>query len=599
MLDLVGRYQVQEKIGEGAMADVYRAYDPSIRRPLAIKVLKAEYCQDQEYASRFLREAKAAGALSHPNIVTIYDVGEIDGYPYIAMELLEGEPLNEAMSRQGKLPLQQILAIAAQLADALRYAHALGVVHRDIKPSNIMVGSDGTSIKILDFGIARVNEADGLLDADHLKTQIGQVLGTPRYMSPEQALGREIDGRSDLFSVGVVMYEMITGTKAFAGGSAATLALQITQQDPAPISQVAPECSRGLQFIVNKLLAKRPDRRFVDGAQLADALRREQRVLDTSAAEGGARRYLSLQLRVTLVMAVITAAVLAVAVGVVLVRQDQTMRRMVITSGAAMTSFVATNAALKAVDNATLPPDQRDWLPVQAFVNAASADKNVLGVQVVDSDGVVRGASDPSLVGAPYRAPAGEKTESGAGALQVSSFKSAKGQSGFRFIEPITYAGRSFGKVDVAISKSELESASALTRTLMTMLGVVVLGVVAAATYAVSRLLVQPLGRLKEALNDGAGGDLNFRISHDRTDEFGELFDAFNRFSTSVGERLENVEAIALDQAAASDEPVKSPEPRPRPRKAASKPDAARTAEPEPDNDRTMIDSPFNRDAGA
>jgi eukaryotic-like serine/threonine-protein kinase len=271
MLKLVGRYEVQAAIGEGAMADVYRAYDPGIDRVLAIKVLKAEFRQNRQYAARFLREARAAGALSHPNIVTIYDVGEVDGYPYIAMELLEGRPLDQVMQRE-RLSVESVLAVGTQLGEALNYAHGLGVVHRDIKPSNIMLAPDGRSIKILDFGIARVAEAEG--DAETLKTQIGQVLGTPRYMSPEQALGGALDGRSDLFSAGVVLYELVTGQRAFAGSSAATLALQITQNDPRPIAELAPDCPRGLEFIIGKLLAKKPEKRFATGEELAAALRR-------------------------------------------------------------------------------------------------------------------------------------------------------------------------------------------------------------------------------------------------------------------------------------------------------------------------------------
>ena len=237
-MQVVGRYEILEKIGEGAMADVYRAFDPSIQRVLAIKVLKAEFRQNREYTARFLREAKAAGALSHPNIVTIYDVGEVDAYPYIAMELLDGETLDRAAEREGRLAADRVMDIGLQLALALHYAHQTGVVHRDIKPSNIFLGSDGRTIKILDFGIARVTEADRAAeDAENLKTQFGQVLGTPRYMSPEQALGRELDGRSDLFSAGVLLYELITGRRAFSGATAVTLALQITQIDPHRISK--------------------------------------------------------------------------------------------------------------------------------------------------------------------------------------------------------------------------------------------------------------------------------------------------------------------------------------------------------------------------
>jgi len=538
MLSLIGRYQVQTLIGEGAMADVYRAYDPDINRVLAIKVLKAEFRQNRHYTTRFLREAKAAGALSHPNIVTIYDVGEVDGYPYIAMELLDGEPLDKAAARIGQLPVDDVLAIGAQLGDALSYAHELGVVHRDIKPSNVILAPDGRGVKILDFGIARMAEAD--TEAETLKTQIGQVLGTPRYMSPEQALGGSIDGRSDLFSVGVVLYELITGQRAFAGSSAATLALQITQQDPRPIAELAPECPRGLQFIVGKLLAKKPERRFADGGQLAEAMRREQRaqeVLTEDAEEH--RRYLPLQARLALVMAGITAVVLLLCVGLVLNRQDKAMERMALSSGAAIASFVASNAALTAADNATLPPDQRDWMPVEAFVRAASADANVRQITVVDADGLIRAASDRSRIGQIYETPRGETlVQEGQGGA-VTSARSGKDAGSFRFVRPIIYAGASFGLVDVSVSKAELEAAASLSRWLMVALGLVTLGVVIAVSYAAARQVAGPIRRLRTALADAARGNLDFRISHNRKDEFGELFDGFNRLAASVQDRLE------------------------------------------------------------
>lgn len=538
MLKLVGRYEVQARIGEGAMADVYRAYDPSINRVLAIKVLKAEFRENRHYALRFLREAKAAGALSHPNIVTIYDVGEEDGYPYIAMELLDGEPLDKAAQRIGQFPVEDVMAIGTQLGEALKYAHGVGVVHRDIKPSNIMLAPDGRSIKILDFGIARVAEAD--TEAETLRTQVGQVLGTPRYMSPEQALGGAIDGRSDLFSSGVVLYELITGQRAFGGKSAATLALQITQHDPRPIGDLAPDCPRGLEFIIGKLLAKRPDKRFASGGELAAALRKEQGAYAAAVAETDrGHRNLPLQVRMTLAMAAITAVVLLAAVGLVLNRQDKAMQEMVLTSGTAITSFVASNAALTAADNAGLPPEERDWAPVESFVRAAASDKNVRAITVVDADGLVRASSDAARIGRIYEAPKGEGLVRKTAEATVTSAQLEAGEGAFRFVRPISYAGRSFGLVDVSISKHELEAASALSLWLLIGLSAVVLGVVAAVSYAAARQVAAPIRRLKAAFADAAKGDLDFRISHNRKDEFGELFDGFNRFAGQVQHRLE------------------------------------------------------------
>ena len=556
MLDRVGRYRVEALIGEGAMADVYRAFDPGIHRTLAIKILKPEFRQNREYAGRFLREAKAAGALNHVNIVTIYDVGEVDGYPYIAMELIEGKPLNEVVRERGEMAPSEVVSIGLQLADALRYAHSLGVVHRDIKPSNIMLLKDGRSIKILDFGIARVAESEvSYDDGDALKTQIGQVLGSPRYMSPEQALGRDLDGRSDLFSVGVVLYELVTGKKAFSGVSPATLAIQITQQEPPSLAEIASDAPRGLQFIINKLLAKRPERRFRDGAQLAEALRREQAADAAIQAEAATRRrYLPLQVRTTLLVASITALVLLASITTVLIQQYQAMQKVALTAGSAVATFVANNAALRAVDNATLPPEQRDWLPTQAFVLAAASDPNIRQLTVVDADGIIRGSKTPTLVGQRYQPVQGGETlvQRSDGEIVTRT----PGGSSFRFVRPITYAARPFGMVDVVLDGGVLQAAANLSRLLMLLLGAVVLGSVGLASYIVARSTAAPIRRLKAALTDAATGDLAFRISHHRKDEFGELFDAYNLMSGNLEEQMTAAEHYALEEGAERSAPL-------------------------------------------
>ena len=536
----VGRYELKERIGEGAMAEVWRAHDPSIDRVLAIKLLKPEFQSNPAYTSRFLREAKAAGALAHPSIVTIYDVGEADGRAYIAMELLDGVSLDQALKTEGKLPDERVLAIGGQLAGALSYAHLSGVIHRDIKPSNIMLGRDGRSIKILDFGIARVAEADGAaLGAEQERTQLGQVIGTPRYMSPEQALGQTVDGRSDLFSVGVVLYEMITGKPAFSGVSPATLALQITQKDPEPITTHAPRCAGGLRFIVEKLLAKRPERRFADGAELGRALAREAKAFDAVRAEEAARgRYLPLQLRLTLAMVAVTALALAVGISAVLGAEYKAMERMALSSGSSIAAFVASNAALPAVENAAAPVEERDWTPIQAFISAAAKDQSVRWMTMVDVDGVIRGASDPKALGTRYRAPTREAVVHRAADVTVTDIKLDDGRPGFRFVHPILYAGKRFGLIEVSIGKADLQAAAATSRDWMVALGAVILFVVASLSFVLAKLLERPMRRLKAALRDAAMGDLDFRISHRRHDELGELFDGFNMLAMAMGERL-------------------------------------------------------------
>ncbi len=542
--ETVGRYHVEGRIGEGAMADVYRAFDPQIARPLAIKLLKTEFLPDRQYADRFLREAKAAGALSHPNIVTVYDVGEVDGTPYIVMELLDGHPLDQVL-QAGAIDPVTTLRIAIQLADALAFAHAQRVVHRDIKPSNIIVARDGYSVKLLDFGIARVG--DMLFDSESVRTQVGQVLGTPRYMSPEQALGSEIDGRSDLFSVGAVLYEMLSGRRAFQGNSSVTLAMEIVQRDPEPLASVAPATPGGLQFIVSKLLAKQPAMRFADGRQLAEAMRKELAALTAAGAEATVRpSYLPIQVRLPIILAVTTTLLLIAAIGTVLVRQYDAMQNVALASGNAISSFVASNAALQAVENATLPGAQQDWAQVEAFVRSASDDPTVRSIIVVGADGVVRAATSPTLVGATYAVPHGGKVierRDGTIAFVVDGQAEA---GRFRFLRPIRYAGRTFGQVDVEVSKAPLDAAARLAEILLAALGLVTVGGVALTSYFGARALAQPLRRTTAALREVAGGNLDFRISHQRLDEFGELYDGFNLAASAVQERIHSAEQLAI-----------------------------------------------------
>jgi serine/threonine-protein kinase len=238
-------------------------------------------------------------------------------------------------------------------------------------------------------------------------------------------------------------------------------------------------------------------------------------------------------------MASVTLFVLIVSTGAVLKRQDEALRQMAVTSGSAIATFVASNAALSAAENAALPAGQRDWLPAQAFITSAAADPNIQEITVVDSDGVVRAASRLDRIGRTYRPQAAEPMVRRSAGLTVTAVQAAGETDGFRFVRPIIYAGHDFGQVDVRVSQGPVQSAMARSRILLAGLGLVTLGVVAAASYALARLLADPLRRLKRAINDAAAGDFEFRISHDRNDEFGELFNAFNQLNSEIQERLE------------------------------------------------------------
>jgi serine/threonine-protein kinase len=265
----LGRYEIEKELGRGAMGVVYLGRDPKINRMVAIKTMMLEEGSEgggtKEVKERFFREAESAGTLNHPNIVRIFDAGEENEVAYIAMELLDGQDLTKNTSKDTLLPVEKAVEYTAVVADALDYAHKQGIVHRDIKPANIMLLKDG-SVRVADFGIARITASS--------KTATGTVMGTPSYMSPEQVAGRKVDGRSDLFSLTVALYELLTGEKPFKGGEGiGTLLFQIAN-DPTPdIREIDPKIPAALKAVIDKGLAKNPDERYARGSELAAALR--------------------------------------------------------------------------------------------------------------------------------------------------------------------------------------------------------------------------------------------------------------------------------------------------------------------------------------
>jgi eukaryotic-like serine/threonine-protein kinase len=261
----LGRYEILAELGRGAMGAVFRARDPRIDRIVAIKTIAvagAGAGSLEEYRERFFREAQAAGRLSHPGIVTIFDVGEDQPTltPFIVMEFADGMPLDEFVATAGSLPYDQALDIVQQIAEALNYAHAAGIVHRDIKPANIIVSAEGR-LKIADFGIAKITLTEATLP--------GQIMGTPAYMSPEQINGKAVDGRSDLFSLGVIAYWLLTGVKPFIGDTVTAICVQVAIREPDRASHVNAALSDDCDFVLGRVLAKDPAMRYQRGKDLA------------------------------------------------------------------------------------------------------------------------------------------------------------------------------------------------------------------------------------------------------------------------------------------------------------------------------------------
>jgi len=257
-MDRIGRYKIVRELGRGAMGVVYHAIDPNIGRPVAIKTIHFGDNRKPEeidrMRERLFREARSAGMLSHPGIVTVYDVEQQGDLAYIAMEYVDGPTLDQMLSEPAPLDAERMFSILGQTAVALDYAHSKGIVHRDIKPANIMLSADGTA-KIADFGIAKIAAAENL-------TMTGSIVGTPHYMSPEQVQGQTVDGRSDQFSLAVIGYEMLTGEKPYTGEHLTTVVYKIVAEEPVPPHRLNPSLSTGIENVLRKALAKKPDGRY-------------------------------------------------------------------------------------------------------------------------------------------------------------------------------------------------------------------------------------------------------------------------------------------------------------------------------------------------
>lgn len=277
-----GRYDVVAEIGRGSMGVVYKAHDPQIDRLVALKVLRQDRVSSDDYVKRFVKEATAVGRLSHPGIVTVFDIGQDHGTVYIAMELLEGTPLDE-LFKAGRVGVDQAVTVGRRVAEALHYAHRKGIVHRDIKPANIIC-SDGGEVKVTDFGIAHIDDPDG-----QQMTQAGEILGTPVYMSPEQVTGQPVDGRSDVYSLGVILYELTTGERPFKGKNLGALFNAITGERVRPPNEANPDVPQWLSGVIMKAMAREPGDRYPSGAEVAKAMKVPLQSTATSSVRGKRR----------------------------------------------------------------------------------------------------------------------------------------------------------------------------------------------------------------------------------------------------------------------------------------------------------------------
>jgi eukaryotic-like serine/threonine-protein kinase len=269
----LGRFLLKRKLGQGGMGVVYEAYDEALRRPIALKLLHPSALRSEDARKRLLREARAASAIEHPSVISVFEVSEIAEEVYIAMELVRGRTLGERLQREGTLPAKELIDVFSTVCSALGVAHAKGLVHRDLKPENIMLDQQG-GVRLLDFGLAKPALLDGAPTTSANVTEEGRIIGTPGYMSPEQASGRPVDARSDVFSLGVVLYEMATGVPPFAGATRVETLVSIMRDEPLPPVRRNPRVPPALSRIIERCLQKDVNRRYKDATELGTELGR-------------------------------------------------------------------------------------------------------------------------------------------------------------------------------------------------------------------------------------------------------------------------------------------------------------------------------------
>jgi HAMP domain-containing protein/predicted Ser/Thr protein kinase len=524
----VGRYLIRERLGRGGMATVFKAHDPTINREVAIKFLHASLCADDEYRARFLREARAAGGLSHPNIVVVHDVGEIDGRPYMAMELIDGVSLAEDLEKQKQMPIRDVVVMGMQLARALDYAHGRGIVHRDIKPGNIMRLTGSQTIKVADFGIAHMDDRGEDTDAAQ-HTRIGDVLGTPQYMSPEQANGEKLDGRSDLFSTGIVLYQMLTGRRPFRGDSLVAVATRITTEDPPPINKQRPDVPASLRRVIDRCLAKQPSSRFQTGRELSDALAKVLAELDEIAREKNRPRIVPLRVKWAAMMAAIVAVVMGLTAAVITQRQYAAMMAQVSDYGASLARMIAQQHAAAVLGE--------DWVQVDVGVQEIMKTRNFERVTVIDLGGIVRVSSLPALVGQPYQPEVAERLGNSSDAIATTRYAGAGGSPVLGFEAPITFQDKQVGRVALGVPEEPLTQVARLSIMLMVVLAVVTVLAVAIAMYFVANWFAKPIRLVADSMVEIGKGRFDHRINEQRKDEFGELYVAFDAMAQALQDR--------------------------------------------------------------
>lgn len=521
----LGRYRILNEVGRGATAYVYKAYDPQLDRFLAIKVLRQELALDADYREAFLKEARLAAQLTHPGIVTIFDVGVAENKPYIGMELLEGATLEQVLETQGQINLRTVLAMSLQLARALSYAHKQGVVHRDIKPGNIVVLKDKKTVKLTDFGIAQIDE-----NLSKAGRRSDKVLGTPEYMAPEQVLGHAVESRSDLYSMGVLIYRMLVGLPPFVSDDLGQLFKQIVKNKPPPVYVDEEKVKDDVQDLIRKLLKKQPQKRYKNAAQLSHDIVAIQNKLGGNKATGK-KGFISLRLRWTATMAGVVFISMCIGLAIVYFMQYRALSGITFDYGrtiARMIAFESSEALLL-----------EDSVGLNALVRESTNNEQLKLVNVINNEGVILASSQSDLVGQQFVPPPQRDLKDTLEGVKIYQREVAEEQVLFDVEMPVVFADKPLGNLYVSFSADSMYAASKTTLVTMLMVMMITLAVVFIITLLLARRTSQDYKRVTQALNKLSLGRVDARLLSGRNDEAGDLFSAFNRLANFLENRFE------------------------------------------------------------
>ncbi|GAB3040566.1 hypothetical protein GCM10027285_27110 [Oleiagrimonas citrea] len=526
----VGRYRIEGILGEGASAVVYAGFDPDIERRVAIKCLHREVAADAGYRRRFQVEARAAGHLNHPHLVTIFDTGETDdGRPYIAMERLTGDALSTRVEKEGPPSLPVIMNMAVQIADALDYAHGEGIVHHDIKPENIMFMEGWKHAKLSDFGIAERRGVPRDAEGGEQRRVIG---GTPSFMALERLEGHRADARSDLFSLGVVLFWLVTGKLPWQETGDVQRLIKERKRNPQPsIEPRDPSTPSILIGIVRTLLAQAPDARYQSARELIDDLKLAQREYTRLQENPLTGRIISLRVRWASMLGVTLTLVLLVGLAAIYGKQRTAVTGLGLDYGSSLGRMIAHESA----ENLLLG----DRAATRALVEDIARNRQIHYIAIAGRDGQTIASTIRSEVGKPL--PALNADDYLSREDEVDSYHShvhGERDAMLLFATPIRYQDKVVGHLRLGVSSAPLVAAQHTTLWVIAIvLGVTLIAVIGAAYWLFRRPLIL-LDLLSEAMLRVARGDFKYRIRLVRRDELGRLFTAFNLMNQSLHARL-------------------------------------------------------------